>query len=113
MRSRMIVWGRHDAPRAWMTTLPDTRDPALALLPTAPAPHSRILGYDVARALAIAGMVLVHFCLVMSTSRGAPSGVARFIDGLDGRPAAIFVILAGIGLSLRAGSARAVDLSSE
>jgi uncharacterized protein len=60
----------------------------------------RIEGFDVARALAILGMMMVHFMLVMTDKVAAErwSDVLLFL--LDGRPAATFVILAGIGVTL-------------
>jgi uncharacterized membrane protein YeiB len=70
---------------------------------------SRILGYDLARALAICGMVLVHFGLVMGGEKPAPGWPALVLRALDGRPAALFVILAGVGISLRATRATTPD----
>src|SRR6478672_5627988 len=61
----------------------------------------RIAGYDLARALAILGMVLVHFSLVMSFRRMNEGWLAHVIEFLDGRAAATFVVLAGVGLTLR------------
>lgn len=69
----------------------------------------RIVGFDLARALAILGMCLVHFTLVMSSERKEPVWLAELVGLLDGRAAALFVVLAGIGVSLRARRA----LSSE
>ena len=65
----------------------------------------RIEGYDVARALAIFGMVIVNFSLTLTFGAEIPSGPEwlRVLTGLiEGRAAALFVILAGIGLSLGA-----------
>ncbi len=66
----------------------------------------RIAGFDVARAVAVAGMVIVNFKVVMfSEIRG--SGWLRTATGLlDGRAAATFVILAGVGASLMTARAR-------
>lgn len=60
----------------------------------------RILGYDVARAAAIAGMVVVHFAFLASgTAR--PAWLDHFVhEVLDGRAAATFMVLAGVGLTL-------------
>jgi uncharacterized membrane protein YeiB len=66
------------------------------------APKERVFGYDVARALAILGMVLVHFCLVMATEHLDAGWVYTFTEVLDGRAAALFVVLAGVGVTLRA-----------
>ncbi len=62
--------------------------------------HSgRITGFDLARAIAIFGMVLVNYKIVM----GAVSGPDWMIWGtslIEGRAAAMFVILAGVGIAL-------------
>lgn len=55
---------------------------------------------DVARAIAIAGMALIHFAMVLSSNQ-MDGPLSWFIDRLSGRPATIFMILAGIGVSLR------------
>jgi uncharacterized membrane protein YeiB len=69
----------------------------------APTPRGgRIIGYDLARALAIGGMVLVHFALVMGGPEPPPGWPKLLLHALDGRAAALFVLLAGIGVSLRA-----------
>jgi uncharacterized membrane protein YeiB len=69
----------------------------------------RIAGYDLARALAILGMVLVHFSLVMSFRRMNEGWLAHVIGFLDGRAAATFVVLAGVGLTLRSRRAVGAD----
>lgn len=69
-------------------------------------PHTRITGYDLARALAIWGMVTVHFWIVLAYRRTDPHWLAWCLNMLDGRAAALFVILAGIGISLLTKSAR-------
>jgi uncharacterized membrane protein YeiB len=60
----------------------------------------RMLGLDIARALAILGMVVVHFSLVMGADHTGPTWLNILLGLLDGRAAATFVILAGIGLTL-------------
>jgi uncharacterized membrane protein YeiB len=71
------------------------------------APAGRIEGYDLARALAILGMVVVHFTLVMSSERADEGGwAAKLVELLDGRAAATFMVLAGVGIALRHQSAR-------
>lgn len=61
----------------------------------------RLNGLDLARFVAFAGMVLVNFKVVMGDTGGGP--VLRTFAGLlDGRAAASFVVLAGIGLGLQA-----------
>jgi uncharacterized membrane protein YeiB len=70
----------------------------------APSPQSkrrRIEGYDLARGLAIWGMVTVHFRLVMAFHARQPAWLHSAVEMLDGRAAALFVILAGIGVALR------------
>ena len=66
----------------------------------------RIIGYDFARALAIIGMVIVNFKIVMNAGTSGPSWLSWFTGLLEGRAAATFVILAGIGLSLMTNRAR-------
>src|SRR5436190_473469 len=62
---------------------------------------TRIAGYDLARALAIWGMITVHFRVVMAFREKEPAWLHWCVDMLDGRAAALFVILAGVGISLR------------
>ena len=70
------------------------------------AKQSRIIGYDFARALAVLGMVIVNFKLVMHTSDAGPGWFIWLASLLEGRAAAMFVILVGIGLSLLSPRAR-------
>ena len=65
----------------------------------------RIIGLDIARAFAIIGMVLVNFKLAMGAEENGPQWLRTFSALLNGRAAATFVILAGVGASL--GSRRA------
>jgi uncharacterized membrane protein YeiB len=62
----------------------------------------RVLGFDVARSLALLGMFVVHFGLVLAGDRTRPAWAVAIMDTLDGRAAATFVVLAGVGLTLRA-----------
>lgn len=62
--------------------------------------QQRIAGFDVARSLAIFGMIVVHFMLVMTDGVPAEKWSDSLMHLLDGRPAATFVILAGIGVTL-------------
>ncbi|MAC47903.1 MAG: transporter [Oceanospirillum sp.] len=68
---------------------------------TSTAAQPRLDGLDFARFIAFFGMVLVNFRLVVSGD--APTD-PHFLDGLitlmEGRAAATFVVLAGIGLGL-------------
>jgi uncharacterized protein len=61
----------------------------------------RIAGYDVARAIAVIGMVIVNYHNIFLVGRSRHphwfTGLAFF---LQGRAAAIFVMLAGIGITL-------------
>jgi uncharacterized protein len=70
---------------------------------TAPADApvtGRVVGYDVARSLALLGMIVVHFSLVAAADRSGPAWLAGILALLDGRAAATFVVLAGVGLTL-------------
>ncbi|MEM7277029.1 MAG: DUF418 domain-containing protein [Pseudomonadota bacterium] len=68
---------------------------------TSPAKLPRLHGLDLARFLAFAGMVIVNFKVVMGAE--GSKGLAGMISGaLEGRAAATFVVLAGIGLGLAA-----------
>ena len=63
----------------------------------------RIIGIDVARALAVIGMIIVNFKVVFGEN--GLSWVKSFASVFDGKAAATFVVLAGIGLSLMTNSA--------
>lgn len=67
---------------------------AMASLNT-PLPTRRILGLDVARALAVFGMVWVNFKVLIHGIAETPVWANLF----DGRAAALFVVLAGVGVS--------------
>lgn len=56
---------------------------------------------DVARALAIGGMAFIHLAMGLSFQTLNSSWLGTLTECLDGRPATIFMILAGIGISLR------------
>lgn len=72
------------------------------------APKHRMLGLDVARALAIIGMVMVHF-----GPTGPEEDLASRLYGVThGRASILFVVLAGIGVSLLAGDRSAQRLRS-
>ena len=47
-----------------------------------------------ARALAILGMVIVHFVLAMAPGEQEPAWLRTTVDLLDGRARALFVVLA-------------------
>ena len=63
----------------------------------------RIIGIDVSRALAIIGMIIVNFKVVFGEN--GQSWVKSFAGVFDGKAAATFVILAGIGIALMTNSA--------
>jgi len=63
----------------------------------------RIIGIDVARALAVIGMIIVNFKVVFGEN-GLP-WVRAFASVFDGKAAATFVVLAGIALALMTNSA--------
>jgi uncharacterized membrane protein YeiB len=58
----------------------------------------RIIGLDVARALAVIGMIIVNFKIVFGTE-GA-TWAKNFAGIFEGKAAATFVVLAGIGIAL-------------
>jgi len=63
----------------------------------------RIIGIDVARALAVIGMIIVNFKIALG-SQG--NQTLEFITGLlEGKAAALFVVLAGVGLAFMSNSA--------
>lgn len=61
---------------------------------------NRVEGFDIARALAIYGMMVVHFMLVMTDGTPSEGWSKTLLEFLDGRPAATFMVLAGIGITL-------------
>ncbi len=63
----------------------------------------RIIGIDIARALAVIGMIIVNFKVVLG-DKGL-SWVKSFASVFDGKAAATFVVLAGVGLALMTNSA--------
>ncbi len=66
----------------------------------------RIIGFDLARALAVFGMVVVNFKIVMGAEENGPVWLVNLVGLLSGRAAATFVVLAGIGISLLSQKAR-------
>jgi uncharacterized membrane protein YeiB len=66
---------------------------------------NRIIGYDLARALALLGMLLINFWVMMENTRFVPQWLVSTLDLIQGRAAATFVVLAGVGLSLMSKSA--------
>ncbi len=67
---------------------------------------TRLLGIDIARSFAILGMVMVNYAVVMAPLENAtPSPLVYLEQFIQGKAAALFVVLAGVGASL--GSRRA------
>lgn len=64
-----------------------------------PSRRSRLDGLDMARFLAFVGMVIVNFKLVMGAGDDA-GWLGNLTTLLEGRAAATFVVLAGVGLAL-------------
>ncbi|SNZ01964.1 DUF418 domain-containing protein [Flagellimonas pacifica] len=65
----------------------------------------RIIGIDVARSLAIIGMIIVNFKIAFG-DHGNPF-LKSFVQLFEGKAAAIFVVLAGIGIAFMSNSALA------
>lgn len=61
--------------------------------------RQRIIGYDIARALAVFIMVIVNFNLVLARVDG-DSVLSNVLNLLQGKGATLFVVLAGVGISL-------------
>jgi uncharacterized protein len=66
----------------------------------------RQYGFDVARGLAVFGMIIVNFKIAMGAETAGPSWMVWLVGLLEGRAAATFVILAGVGMSLLTHRAR-------
>ena len=62
---------------------------------------NRIHGYDVARALAILGMILVNYRGKLNAYASEHEWLVWASNRIEGKSAALFVVLAGIGISLR------------
>ncbi|MFD2205450.1 heparan-alpha-glucosaminide N-acetyltransferase domain-containing protein [Kiloniella antarctica] len=60
----------------------------------------RIEGLDFARFLAFVGMVLVNFTVAMGAEGQGSTWATTLVGALEGRAAATFVVLAGLGLGL-------------
>ncbi|MEM1218189.1 MAG: heparan-alpha-glucosaminide N-acetyltransferase domain-containing protein [Bacteroidota bacterium] len=63
----------------------------------------RIIGIDVARALAVIGMIIVNFKVVFGET--GDHWIKPFANFFYGKAAAVFVVLAGVGLALMTNSA--------
>lgn len=65
----------------------------------------RVYGFDVARALAVFGMVIVNFKIAMNAETGNMV-LLLFTTLFEGRASALFVILAGVGIVFLTDKAR-------
>lgn len=65
----------------------------------------RQVGLDVARAIALLGMIAVNFRGRFQPDAGALQEVAWWLDRTEGKWAALFVVLTGVGLGLQAAHA--------
>jgi len=65
----------------------------------------RVTGFDLARALAIFGMVIVNFKIAMNAETGNML-LMDFAETFEGRASALFVILAGVGVTFLTNKAR-------
>ncbi len=61
---------------------------------------TRIAGFDFARGLAVLAMVLVNFEVVMRAKENGAVWLQWIVSLFEGRAAATFVVLAGVGISL-------------
>ncbi|HDX9611310.1 heparan-alpha-glucosaminide N-acetyltransferase domain-containing protein [Bacillus toyonensis] len=64
----------------------------------------RIIGLDFARAWAMFGMLLVNFMVITGAEGIGPPLLKTFMSLFEGRASALFVILAGIGISFMTSS---------
>ncbi len=71
-----------------------------------PAKSRRIIGIDLARAIAIFGMVIVNYKNAMSARGGLPDWLIWCLDCFESRSSVTFVTLAGMGLVLLSHKAR-------
>ncbi|MFE4869294.1 DUF418 domain-containing protein [Streptomyces sp. NPDC056682] len=85
----------------WKTSPPAPRTPPESAVPAPPAPSmGRLVGVDLARALAVFGMYIVHIGPPLSATDGVGSWV-RYLA--DGHSSVLFATLAGLSLMLIAG----------
>jgi uncharacterized membrane protein YeiB len=69
-------------------------------------PKQRITALDYARAWAIFGMITVNYMLGMQAENSGPTWLRAIAALFEGRASALFVVLAGIGVSLMTAKAR-------
>ncbi|MBC7985109.1 MAG: DUF1624 domain-containing protein [Sphingomonadaceae bacterium] len=68
--------------------------------------NGRIDGFDLARAIAIFGMITVNFRAVLASGE-TPRWLHLIAEQVNGRAAALFVFLAGVGIALLSARSRA------
>ncbi|MFT7537755.1 MAG: hypothetical protein ACI85K_003716 [Hyphomicrobiaceae bacterium] len=71
-----------------------------AVSPGVAATRSRVVGYDVARCLAILSMVFVNFEVVLAMGASKPAWLLAIASAFTGNASALFVTLAGVGIVL-------------
>ncbi len=76
------------------------------------ASSSRLVGLDLARFLAFFGMVIVNFSVAMGVTFEPGTLATTISEGMQGRAAATFVVLAGLGLGLAANRSETTPLFS-
>jgi uncharacterized membrane protein YeiB len=74
-----------------------------------PTHSDRLVGYDIARGMAVIGMILVNVPSIMGSLYSASGPLGSLLDFIVGRAAVLFVILAGIGVALMGDSPRDLD----
>lgn len=99
-----MVCARADGDASGMTRIPPPQDtaapPAVSPADAAGPSTARLVGVDLARALAVFGMFVVH----IGPSASAVDGVGAWVRSLaEGRSSALFATLAGFSLTLIAG----------
>jgi uncharacterized membrane protein YeiB len=73
--------------------------PVLEYAPAAEPSTPRVIGFDIARALAILAMMVDHCAQALGPAQPIGWGGA-LLGMIDGRASAIFVVLAGVGVTL-------------
>ena len=86
-----------------MSEKPSTQEEAAGKAPLAPARSHRLVGIDAARGLALIGMVAIHILPSWSDQTGRPTVTWLLFSG---NAAALFALLAGVGLALMSGGRR-------
>lgn len=71
----------------------------------------RIIGIDIARALAVIGMIIVNFKVVLGEN--GLSWVKSFASAFEGKAAATFVVLAGVELWLTTSYCKNKNITNE